>query len=76
MSTTFQNLLRRFNKANNEAHIEHSIPHDAVKLMAKPVFSPVGDQIRSRTYLTIHWAWSTKRQPRAQWRNGFTKEAQ
>src|SRR5437867_5471188 len=51
MGTIFEELVRRFNEANNEEAGEHWTPRDAVKLMAKLVFVPIADQITSGTYL-------------------------
>ena len=51
MGSIFEELVRRFNEENNEEAGEHWTPRDAVKLMAKLVFSPIADEIRSGTYL-------------------------
>ena len=51
MGTIFEELIRRFNEENNEEAGEHWTPRDAVTLMAKLVFLPVADQIKSGTYL-------------------------
>jgi len=51
MGTIFEELVRRFNEANNEEAGEHWTPRDAVKLMAKLIFVPIADQIQSGTYL-------------------------
>ena len=51
MGSIFEELLRRFNEENNEEAGEHWTPRDAVRLMAKLVFLPVADQIKSGTYL-------------------------
>ena len=45
MGTIFEELVRRFNEANNEEAGEHWTPRDAVKLMAKLVFVPIADRI-------------------------------
>jgi type I restriction enzyme M protein len=50
METIFEELVRRFNEANNEEAGEHWTPRDAVRLMAKLVFVPIADQITSGTY--------------------------
>ena len=50
MGTIFEELVRRFNEENNEEAGEHWTPRDAVQLMAKLVFLPVADQIKSSTY--------------------------
>jgi type I restriction enzyme M protein len=59
MGTIFEELVRRFNEANNEEAGEHWTPRDAVKLMAKLVFAPVADQINSGTYLLYDGACGT-----------------
>ncbi|MBI1779691.1 MAG: SAM-dependent DNA methyltransferase [Proteobacteria bacterium] len=59
MGTIFEELVRRFNEANNEEAGEHWTPRDAVKLMAKLVFVPVADQITSGTYLLYDGACGT-----------------
>jgi len=51
MGTIFEELIRRFNEANNEEAGEHWTPRDAVKLMAELIFSPIANQIESGTYL-------------------------
>jgi len=57
--TVFEELVRRFNEANNEEAGEHWTPRDAVKLMAKLIFVPVADQITSGTYLLYDGACGT-----------------
>ena len=47
MGTIFEELVRRFNEENNEEAGEHWTPRDAVKLMAKLIFLPVADKIKS-----------------------------
>src|SRR5438445_570264 len=59
MGTIFEELVRRFNEENNEEAGEHWTPRDAVKLMAKLIFLPVGDQIESGTYLLYDGACGT-----------------
>ena len=59
MGTIFEELVRRFNEENNEEAGEHWTPRDAVKLMAKLIFLPVGDQIQSGTYLLYDGACGT-----------------
>lgn len=59
MGTIFEELVRRFNEANNEEAGEHWTPRDAVKLMADLLFVPVADQIRSTTYLLYDGACGT-----------------
>lgn len=50
MGTIFEELVRKFNEANNEEAGEHWTPRDVVELMADLVFMPVIKQIRSTTY--------------------------
>lgn len=59
MGTIFEELVRRFNEANNEAAGEHWTPRDAVKLMADLLFVPVADRIVSGTYLLYDGACGT-----------------
>lgn len=59
MGTIFEELVRRFNEANNEEAGEHWTPRDAVKLMAKLIFAPIADQITSGTYLLYDGACGT-----------------
>jgi type I restriction enzyme M protein len=59
MGTIFEELVRRFNEANNEEAGEHWTPRDAVKLMAKLIFMPVAAQISSGTYLLYDGACGT-----------------
>ena len=59
MGTVFEELVRRFNEANNEEAGEHWTPRDAVKLMAKLIFVPIADQITSGTYLLYDGACGT-----------------
>ena len=59
MGSIFEELVRRFNEENNEEAGEHWTPRDAVRLMAKLVFLPVGDQIKSSTYLLYDGACGT-----------------
>ena len=59
MGTIFEELIRRFNEENNEEAGEHWTPRDAVTLMAKLVFLPVADRIRSGTYLIYDGACGT-----------------
>ena len=59
MGSIFEELVRRFNEENNEEAGEHWTPRDAVKLMAKLVFLPVADEIRSGTYLLYDGACGT-----------------
>ena len=59
MGTIFEELVRRFNEENNEEAGEHWTPRDAVGLMAKLLFLPVADEIRSGTYLLYDGACGT-----------------
>ncbi len=51
MGTIFEELVRRFNEANNEEAGEHWTPRDVVRLMADLIFMPIADQMKSSTYL-------------------------
>ena len=59
MGSIFEELVRRFNEENNEEAGEHWTPRDAVRLMARLVFLPVADEIRSGTYLLYDGACGT-----------------
>jgi type I restriction enzyme M protein len=59
MGTIFEELIRRFNEENNEEAGEHWTPRDAVKLMARLVFLPIADQIKSGAYLLYDGAGGT-----------------
>ena len=59
MGSIFEELVRRFNEENNEEAGEHWTPRDAVRLMAKLVFLPVADKIKSGTYLLYDGACGT-----------------
>jgi len=59
MGTIFEELLRKFNEENNEEAGEHWTPRDAVKLMAKLIFLPIADKIKSGTYLLYDGACGT-----------------
>ncbi len=59
MGSIFEELVRRFNEENNEEAGEHWTPRDAVRLMAKLIFLPVADAIRSGTYLLYDGACGT-----------------
>ena len=59
MGSIFEELVRRFNEENNEEAGEHWTPRDAVRLMAKLVFLPVADAIKSGTYLLYDGACGT-----------------
>ena len=53
MGTVFEELIRRFNEENNEEAGEHFTPRDVVQLMARLIFLPVAEAIRSSTYLSM-----------------------
>ena len=59
MGSIFEELVRRFNEENNEEAGEHWTPRDAVRLMAKLVFLPVAEEIKSGTYLLYDGACGT-----------------
>jgi len=59
MGTVFEELVRRFNEENNEEAGEHWTPRDAVRLMARLIFEPVADQIKSGSYLLYDGACGT-----------------
>ena len=59
MDTVFEELIRRFNEENNEEAGEHFTPRDVVQLMARLVFLPVADEVRSGTYLVYDGACGT-----------------
>ena len=59
MGTVFEELIRRFNEENNEEAGEHFTPRDVVQLMARLVFLPVANEIRSGTYLVYDGACGT-----------------
>ena len=59
MGTIFEELVRRFNEANNEEAGEHWTPRDAVKLMASLIFVPIAAKITSGTYLLYDGACGT-----------------
>ena len=59
MGTVFEELIRRFNEENNEEAGEHFTPRDVVQLMARLVFLPVADEVRSGTYLVYDGACGT-----------------
>ena len=59
MGSIFEELIRRFNEKNNEEAGEHWTPRDAVRLMARLVFLPIADAIKSGTYLLYDGACGT-----------------
>ena len=59
MGTVFEELIRRFNEENNEEAGEHFTPRDVVQLMARLIFEPVADQIKSASYRVYDGACGT-----------------
>jgi len=59
MGTVFEELVRRFNEANNEEAGEHWTPRDAVRLMTRLVFDPIADQIPDGLYTLYDGAMGT-----------------
>ena len=59
MGTVFEELIRRFNEENNEEAGEHFTPRDVVQLMARLIFLPVADEIKSASYLVYDGACGT-----------------
>ena len=59
MGTVFEELIRRFNEENNEEAGEHFTPRDVVRLMARLVFLPVAEEVKSGTYLVYDGACGT-----------------
>ena len=59
MGTVFEELIRRFNEENNEEAGEHFTPRDVVQLMARLIFLPVAEEVRSGTYLVYDGACGT-----------------
>ena len=59
MGTVFEELIRRFNEENNEEAGEHFTPRDVVRLMARLVFLPVAEKVKSGTYLVYDGACGT-----------------
>ena len=59
MGTVFEELIRCFNEENNEEAGEHFTPRDVVQLMARLIFLPVAEEVRSGTYLVYDGACGT-----------------
>ncbi len=59
MGYVFEELIRKFNEENNEEAGEHFTPREVVDLMARLIFLPVADQLRSATYLLYDGACGT-----------------
>jgi type I restriction enzyme M protein len=51
MGYVFEELVRKFNEANNEEAGEHFTPRDVIHLMTHLVFLPIRDQLGEATYL-------------------------
>lgn len=50
MGTVFEELIRKFNEANNEEAGEHYTPRDVIELMTDLIFIPIKDEIKDATY--------------------------
>lgn len=50
MGTVFEELVRKFNEANNEEAGEHWTPRDVVELMVDLIVLPIADQLMDATY--------------------------
>lgn len=59
MGSVFEELVRRFNEANNEEAGEHWTPRDVVKLMTRLMFEPIADRIPPGTYTLYDGAMGT-----------------
>ncbi len=59
MGTVFEELVRRFNEANNEEAGEHWTPRDAVRLMTRLIFDPIADDLPDGTYTLYDGALGT-----------------
>ena len=59
MGYVFEELIRKFNEENNEEAGEHFTPREVVELMAKLMFLPIGDDLKSGTYLLYDGACGT-----------------
>ena len=59
MGTIFEELIRRFNEDINIDAGEHFTPRDVVRLMARLVFLPVAEDMKSATYLVYDGACGT-----------------
>lgn len=59
MGTVFEELVRRFNEANNEEAGEHWTPRDAVRLMTRLIFDPIADELPDGTYTLYDGALGT-----------------
>ncbi|WP_084622107.1 type I restriction-modification system subunit M [Demequina oxidasica] len=59
MGSVFEELVRKFNEANNEEAGEHWTPRDVVKLMTRLMFAPFADTVPEGTYLLYDGAMGT-----------------
>jgi len=59
MGSVFEELVRKFNEANNEEAGEHWTPRDVVKLMTRLMFEPIADTVPEGTYLLYDGAMGT-----------------
>lgn len=50
MGTVFEELIRKFNEANNEEAGEHWTPRDVVDLMADLILLPIANKLMDATY--------------------------
>ena len=59
MGSVFEELVRRFNEANNEEAGEHWTPRDVIRLMTRLMFDPIADRIPAGTYTLYDGAMGT-----------------
>jgi type I restriction enzyme M protein len=59
MGSVFEELLRRFNEANNEEAGEYWTPRDVIRLMTRLIFDTVADTIPEGSYLLYDGAMGT-----------------
>ncbi|WP_448235934.1 type I restriction-modification system subunit M [Microbacterium paulum] len=59
MGSVFEELVRRFNEANNEEAGEHWTPRDVIRLMTRLMFEPITDRIPAGTYTLYDGAMGT-----------------
>lgn len=59
MGSVFEELVRRFNEANNEEAGEHWTPRDVIRLMTRLMFEPIADRIPAGTYTLYDGAMGT-----------------
>jgi type I restriction enzyme M protein len=59
MGSVFEELVRKFNEANNKQAGEHWTPRDVVRLMTRLIFDPIADTIAEGTYLLYDGAMGT-----------------